>query len=347
MFCTIDPNKAKVEVPDARWEHLCEVYKPKRRIPAALTIVDIAGLVKGASTGQGMGNEFLSNIQGVDGIYEVVRAFDDEDIQHFEGDIDPIRDLEIIRDELMEKDLQLINRSLEELNKTIGRTNDKEMKAKRDMLEKIKTMYAEKKNIRDSQDWNYKEIEWLNEYLFFTAKPIVYCINVPDEDYVKKKNHYLKKVVTWINANGGGKILCFSCAFEERISQMSEEERKKYCQENKCESNLGKLITAGYYSLDLIHFFTCGADEVKCWTVRKGSKAPRAAGTIHTDFERGFISAEVMKYDDFVKCGSEAEVKKAGLQRNEGKNYVVNDGDIIYFKFNVSDPGKKKKEKAK
>ncbi len=127
---------------------------------------------------------------------------------------------------------------------------------------------------------------------------------------------------------------------------MSEEERNKYCEENKCESNLGKIITAGYYSLDLIHFFTCGADEVKCWTVRKGSKAPRAAGTIHTDFERGFISAEVMKYDDFVKCGSEAEVKKAGLQRNEGKNYVVNDGDIIYFKFNVSDPAKKKKEKG-
>ena len=321
MFCTIDPNQAKVEVPDKRWEHLVELYKPKRKFPAALTILDIAGLVRGASSGQGMGSEFLSH--------------------------DPIRDLEIIRDELMAKDLQTIDRSLEELEKVIKRTNDKEMKLKKEMLEKIKKMYDEKKNIRDNQDWNYKEIDWLNEYLFFTAKPIVYCINVPDEDYVRKKNHYLKKVVNWINSNGGGKILCFSCAFEERLGQMSPEEQKKYCEENKTESNLGKIILAGYQALDLIHYFTCGADEVKCWTVRKGSKAPKAAGVIHTDFERGFISAEVMKYDDLNRLGSEAEVKKAGLQRNEGKNYVVNDGDIIYFKFNVSDPGKKKKDKGK
>ena len=347
MFCTIDPNQAKVEVPDKRWEHLVELYKPKRKFPAALTIVDIAGLVKGASKNQGMGNEFLSNIQSVDGIYEVIRAFDDEDIQHFEGDVDPIRDLEIIRDELMAKDLQTIDRNLEELEKTIKRTNDKELKLKKELLEKIKKMYDEKKNIRDNQDWNYKEIDWLNEYLFFTAKPIVYCINVPDEDYVRKKNHYLKKIVNWIQNNGGGKILCFSCSFEERLGQMSPEEQKKYCEENKTESNLGKIILAGYQALDLIHYFTCGPDEVKCWTVRKGSKAPKAAGIIHTDFERGFISAEVMKYDDLNRLGSEAEVKKAGLQRNEGKNYVVCDGDIIYFKFNVSDPGKKKKDKGK
>ena len=247
----------------------------------------------------------------------------------------------------MAKDLQTIDRNLEELEKTIKRTNDKELKLKKELLEKIKKMYDEKKNIRDNQDWNYKEIDWLNEYLFFTAKPIVYCINVPDEDYVRKKNHYLKKIVNWINQNGGGKIICFSCAFEERLGQMTPEEQKKYCEENKTESNLGKIILAGYQALDLIHYFTCGPDEVKCWTVRKGAKAPKAAGIIHTDFERGFISAEVMKYDDLNRLGSEAEVKKAGLQRNEGKNYVVCDGDIIYFKFNVSDPGKKKKDKAK
>jgi obg-like ATPase 1 len=342
-FCTIDPNKAKVEVPDPRFEYLCNVYNPKSRVPASLTIVDIAGLVKGASEGQGMGSEFLSHIQGVDGIFEVVRAFDDEDIQHFEGDIDPIRDLEIIRDELMAKDLQCIDRNLPELEKLIGRKNDKEAAMKKELLLEIKKMYEEKKNIRDNTDWNYKQIEWLNEYLFFTSKPVVYCINVPDEDYVRKKNHYLAKIVKWINSNGGGKIICFSCAFEERIKQMNEEERKKYLEENKTESNLGKIINAGYNSLDLIHFFTCGEDEVKCWTVRKGSKAPKAAGIIHTDFERGFISADVMKYDDFVSYGGEQGVKKAGLERTEGKNYIVNDGDIIYFKFNVSDPGKKKK----
>ena len=342
-FCTIDPNIAKVDVPDERWEHLCSVYNPRSRVPASLTIVDIAGLVKGASEGQGMGSAFLSHIQGVDGIFEVVRAFDDEDIQHFEGDVDPIRDLEIIRDELMAKDLQTIERNLVELEKLIGRKNDKEAIMKKEMLLEIKKMYEEKKNIRDNFDWNYKQIEWLNEYLFFTSKPVVYCINIPDEDYVKKKNHYLSKIVKWINSNGGGKIICFSCVFEERLKQMSEEDRKKYCEENKTESNLGKLITAGYNALELIHFFTCGEDEVKCWTVRKGSKAPKAAGIIHSDFERGFISAEVMKYDDFVKYGGEQGVKKAGLERTEGKNYVVNDGDIIYFKFNVSDPGKKKK----
>lgn len=344
-FCTTDPNQAKVDVPDERWDHLVEVYKPKRKFQASLTIVDIAGLVKGASTGQGMGNAFLSNIQGVDGIFEVVRAFDDEDVQHFDGEVDPIRDLETIRDELMAKDLQIIDKNLVDMEKTIGRTNDKELKAKRDMLLKVKEMYDKKQNIRDNPDWNYKEIDWLNEYLFFTAKPVVYVINVPDDDYVKKKNHHLKKIVNWINTNGGGKIICFSVPFEEKLMSMTPEERNKYCVDNKCESNLGKLITAGYYALELIHFFTAGADEVKCWTVRKGSKAPKAAGVIHTDFERGFICAEVMKYDDFVKCGDEQSVKKAGLVRSEGKNYTVNDGDIIYFKFNVSDPKKSKKDK--
>lgn len=345
-FCTIDPNLAKVEVPDQRWEHLCEVYKPKRKFPAALNIVDIAGLVKGASTGQGMGNAFLSNIQGVDGIFEVVRAFDDEDVQHFDGDIDPIRDLETIRDELMAKDLQVIEKNISELEKQLKRqANDKELKGKFDLLTKIQKMYEEKKNIRDNNDWNMKEIDWLNEYLFFTAKPVVYVINVPDEDYVKKKNHYLSKIVKWINSNGGGKIICFSVAFEERLNAMSPEERETYCKENKTESQLGKLITAGYHALNLIHFFTAGPDEVKCWTVRMGSKAPRAAGVIHTDFERGFISAEVFKYEDFKRLGNESEVKKAGLVRTEGKNYIVNDGDVIYFKFNVSDPGKKKKDK--
>ena len=344
MFVTIQPNIAKVEVPDERFNHLVEVYKPKSVVPASLTILDIAGLVKGASDGAGMGNEFLSHIQGVDGIFEVVRAFDDEDIQHCEGDIDPVRDLEIIRDELMAKDLQHINRAIEDLEKVIKRSNNKDAIAEKDMLERIKVMYSEHKNIRDNPDWNYKEIEWLNKYLFFTAKPVIYVINVPDEDYMKKKNHYLAKIVKWINANGGGKIICFSATFEERINQMSKEERENYLKENKTESNLGKLITAGYYALDLIHFFTCGPDECKCWTIRKGTKAPKAAGVIHTDFERGFISADVMKYEDFKREGGEQNVKKAGLERQEGKNYVVCDGDIILFKFNVSDPGGKKKK---
>ena len=174
---------------------------------------------------------------------------------------------------------------------------------------------------------------------------MVYVINLSEEDFIKKKNHYLGKIKKWIDSHGGGKIIPFSCALEEKLSQMTPEEKEQFCKENGTESAIPKLITSGYYALDLIHFFTCGPDEVKCWTVRKGNKAPQAAGVINTDFERGFISAEVMKYDDFETLGTESEVKKAGLVRNEGKHYVVNDGDIIYFKFNVSDPGKKKKEK--
>lgn len=343
MFCTLDPNKAKVEIPDSRFEFLCEVYKPKSKVPASLTIVDIAGLVKGASNNQGMGNEFLSNIQSVDGIFHVVRAFDDEEIQHFEGDVDPVRDLEIIQEELMQKDLQLIDKNIEELEKVIKRTNNKDTIAERDLLLKVKEMYKEGKNVRDNPDWNYKEIDWLNKYLFFTAKPMVYVINLSENDFIRKKNKYLGKIKKWIDEHGGGKIIPFSCALEEKLSQMSPEEKEKFCKDNNTESAIPKLIVSGYYALDLIHFFTGGPDEVKCWTIRKGNKAPQAAGVIHTDFERGFISAEVMKFEDFQKLGNEAEVKKAGLIRTEGKHYVVNDGDIIYFKFNVSDPGKKKK----
>jgi obg-like ATPase 1 len=343
MFCTIEPSKAKVEVPDNRFEHLCTVYNPKSRVPASLTIVDIAGLVKGASENQGMGNEFLSNIQSVDGIFHVVRAFDDEEVLHFEGDVDPVRDLQTIQDELMAKDLQQINRSLEELEKVIKRSNDKDSIGERDTLLKVKEMYKEGKNVRDNPDWNYKEIDWLNKHLFFTSKPMVYVVNLSENDFIRKKNKYLVKIKKWIDEHGGGKIIPISVAYEEKLNAMSQEERDKLIAENKAESALAKLITAGYYELDLIHFFTGGPDEVRCWTVRKGSKAPKAAGVIHTDFERGFISAEVMKYEDLQKLGNENEVKKAGLVRTEGKNYHVVDGDIIYFKFNVSDPGKKKK----
>lgn len=346
MFCTIEPNKAKVEVPDKRLDHLCEVYKPKSKVPASLTILDIAGLVKGASEGQGMGNEFLSNIQAVDGIYHVVRAFDDEDIQHFEGDVDPVRDMEIIQGELMTKDTQVLDKNLADLNKQIERNGTlKDLIFERDTLNKVKALYSEGKNVRDNPDWNYKEIDILNKYLFFTAKPMVYVINLSEEDYIRKKNKFLGKIQKWIVAHGGGKIIPFSCTLEEKLMQMTPEEKEKFCKENNTSSAIDKLVQAGYYELGLIHFLTAGPDECRNWTVRNGSKAPQAAGVIHTDMERGFICAEVMKYDDFQRLGNEKEVQKAGLVRTEGKNYVVCDGDICYFKFNVSDPGKKKKEK--
>jgi obg-like ATPase 1 len=344
MFCTIEPNKARVEVPDERFDKLCQIYKPKSEVPASLTILDIAGLVKGASQNQGMGNAFLSHIQSVDGIFHVVRAFDDEEVQHYEGDVDPIRDLEIIDFELMEKDKAVVEKNLEELTKVIGRTNNKDSKEEKAVLDRVVELYKNNQNVRDAE-WNYKEIDILNKYLFFSAKPVVYLVNVSEKDYINKKNKWLGKILAWINSHGGGKIIPYSVAYEKKLAEAaSDEERAKIIAETKVESALGKIITSGYYALDLIHYFTSGEDEVKCWTIRKGLKAPQAAGVIHTDFERGFISAEVMKFEDLLALGTENEVKKEGKVRTEGKNYEVQDGDIIYFKFNVSDPGAKKKK---
>jgi obg-like ATPase 1 len=341
MFCTIEPNKAKVEVPDSRFDKLVDLYKPKSEVPASLTILDIAGLVKGASQNQGMGNAFLSHIQSVDGIFHVVRAFDDEEVQHYEGEVDPIRDLDIIQSELMEKDRAMLNKNLEELEKLVNRANNKDAKEEKAVLDKVAELYNQGINVRD-HDWNYKEIDILNKHLFFSAKPVVYLVNISEQDYIKKKNKWLAKISDWVNKHGGGKIIPYSVAFELKLSKLTGEEKEKVIKEAGADSALGKIITAGYHSLDLIHFFTSGEDEVKCWTIRKGTKAPQGAGVIHTDFERGFISAETMKFADLLALGSENEVKKEGKVRTEGKNYEILDGDIIYFKFNVSDPKKKK-----
>lgn len=342
MFCTINPNLARVEVPDERFDFLVNTYKPKSVVPACLNILDIAGLVRGASEGIGMGNAFLSHIQAVDGIYHLVRIFEDEDIQHFDGDVDPIRDLETIKLELIEKDKQLCAKNLEEACARVKKDGtNKQAVIDKETFEKVTELLKEGKNIRDKA-WNYKEVDVLNSVLFFTAKPGVYLCNLSEEDYISKKNKYLKKVVEWVNNNGGGKIIPYSAAYEKKLSELKPEERKKLELENKAESALGKIISNGYYALDLIHYFTAGEDEVKCWTIRRGCLAPQAAGVIHTDFERGFISADVIKYDDFYNCGGEQKVKSEGKLRCEGKNYLVQDGDIIHFKFNVSDPKKKK-----
>lgn len=343
MFCTINPNLARVEVPDPRFKFLVNLYKPKSEVPAFLNILDIAGLVRGASQGQGMGNAFLSHIASVDGIYHVVRAFEDEDIQHYDGEIDPVRDLETIKLELLEKDKQTCDKKLEEATAKAKRNGlDKAAAFERDTLQKVKDLLEANKNVRDKEDWNYREIDILNEIYFFTSKPGVYLVNLSEQDYFRKKNKYLSKIVKWVGENGGGKIIPYSAAFELRLFEATPEEREKILADNKTESALPKIITNGYHALDLIHYFTAGSDEVKCWTIRKSCKAPQAAGVIHTDFERGFISADVTKYEDLEKLGNEQEVKKEGKVRCEGKNYEVQDGDIIYFKFNVSDPKKKK-----
>lgn len=343
MFCTINPNLAKVQVPDERFDHLVKSWKPKSVVPASLQIIDIAGLVRGASDGQGMGNAFLSHIAAVDGIYHLVRVFDDEEIQHYDGEVDPIRDLETIKLELVAKDLQHAQKQFDNATAKAKRNGtDKQAMLERDTLEKVVELLKADKNVKDRNDWNYKEIDILNENAFLTAKPGVYLCNLSEEDFLSQKNRYLKKIVKWVGANGGGQIIPYSATFEARLFEANEEGKKKILEETKGKSQMGKIITNGYHSLDLIHYFTAGEPEVRCWTIRKGTLAPQAAGVIHTDFERGFISADIHKYADFVTYGGEKGVKAEGKIKNEGKNYEMIDGDIVHFKFNVSDPKKKK-----
>lgn len=342
-FCTIDPNLAKIFVPDQRFEKLCEIYNPKSKVAATLTITDIAGLVKGASQGAGLGNNFLSHIAAVDGIYHVVRAFDDPDIIHEEGDVDPIRDMEIIHGELIAKDQQNLAKSMDDLEKIIKRTNAKQARDEYEVLQRVENYLKEGKFVKDGE-WAAKDIEWLNNHQFITSKPIVYLVNISVEDYNKKKNKHLPKISKWIQEHGGGPMIPFSADFETRVTAAGTdpEVRKKAAEELGSASCIPRIIKVGYQTLRLIHYFTAGEDEVKCWTIREGTKAPQAAGVIHTDFERGFICAEVMKYDDLVEHGSEQAVKAEGLYRQMGKDYEVIDGDIIYFKFNVTAQPKKK-----
>lgn len=342
-FCTIDPNLAKIFVPDHRFERLCEMYRPKSKVAATLTIYDIAGLVKGASEGAGLGNAFLSHIAAVDGIYHVVRAFDDPDIIHEEGDVDPVRDMEIIYGELIAKDVQNLKPIMDELEKVIKRTNVKIAKDELEVLVKVEALFKELKCVKDG-DWTAKEIEFLNQHNFITAKPVVYLVNISVEDFIKKKNKHLPKINAWIQSHGGGPMVPYSADFESKVTAAGTdpEARKKAAEELGAPSCIPKIIKTGYTTLRLIHYFTAGEDEVKCWTIREGTKGPQAAGVIHTDFERGFICAEIMKFSDLDQLGSEGAVKAEGLYRQTGKEHEVLDGDIIYFKFNVTAQPKKK-----
>lgn len=305
-FCTIDPNLAKIYVPDQRFDKLVEIYKPKSKVPPTLTITDIAGLVKGASEGAGLGNNFLSHIAAVDGIYHVVRGFEDPEIIHEEGDVDPIRDMEIIHGELIAKDLQNLKTSMDELEKVIKRTNAKPAKDEYEVLQRVEAMLKEGKFVKDGE-WAARDIEWLNNHSFITSKPIVYLVNISIDDYVKKKNKHLPKISKWISEHGGGPMIPYSADFESKVVSVGTdpEARKKAAEEMGSPSCIPRIIKVGYSTLKLIHYFTAGEDEVKCWTIREGTKAPQAAGVIHTDFERGFICAEIMKYDDLVELGSE------------------------------------------
>ncbi|OQV19344.1 Obg-like ATPase 1 [Hypsibius exemplaris] len=335
-FCTIDPNESRVAVPDDRFDFLVKAHEPASKVPAYLSVVDIAGLVKGASEGQGLGNAFLSHISACDALFFMLRAFESDDITHVEGDVNPIRDTEIINEELRKKDEEHLKTVVAAVEKACIRANDKKLKPEYDALLKIQKLVVEEKKSLRFVEWNEHEIETLNKYLFLTAKPIVYLVNLSEEDYASKKNKWLPKIKKWIDENDPGALLIpLSVALESKLVDMPDDERQAYLAANKVTSALGKIITTGFKSLQLQYFFTAGKDEVKAWTIQKGTKAPQAAGRIHGDFEKGFIMAEVMKFDDFKELGSENACRAGGKYRQQGKTYVVEDGDIIFFKFNA------------
>ncbi|ORX51198.1 GTP-binding protein YchF [Hesseltinella vesiculosa] len=329
-FCTIDPSEAIVQVPDQRFEWLCDLYNPKKISPAILAVMDIAGLVRGASKGEGLGNAFLSNVASVDGLYHVVRCFKNEDITHVENNVDPVRDLEIIQDELQIKDEEAVER---ELNLLVRASKNKstalEVKEKLKTVEQVGVFLANGKNIRNG-DWSHEQVNVINGLHLLTAKPMVYVCNTSQEEYLEgTKGHHVAEVEAWVKENNTGDfVLPLSVAFELRAANGDGEVEKK--------TMVPELILAGYQALRLQQFFTCGPEEVRAWTIRQLSKAPQAAGVIHTDFERGFISADIMRFTDLQSLGTETMVKNAGKCIQKGKDYIMQDGDIAHFKFNVT-----------
>ncbi|XP_030829845.1 obg-like ATPase 1 [Strongylocentrotus purpuratus] len=331
-FCTIDPNESRVPVPDDRFDFLCEFHKPLSKVPAFLNVTDIAGLVAGAHEGQGLGNAFLSHIKACDAIFHVCRAFEDEEVTHVDGDINPVRDLDTIFNELRLKDIEYLT----DVDKKPLRGADNKAAAEHECLHRVlKYLEEEKKPIRHAE-WGTNDIEILNKHLLLTAKPIIYLVNLSEKDYIRKKNKWLVKIKEWVDASDpGATVIPISAALESKLFDMGDEDKAKYLAEVKTASILEKVIKTGYKALQLEYFFTAGKDEVRAWTIQKGSKAPQAAGRIHTDFEKGFIMAEVMKFDDFKELGSEHNVKAAGKYRQQGRGYTVEDGEIIFFKFNA------------
>jgi len=344
-FCTIDPNESRVPVPDDRFDFLCEHHKPASKVPAFLNVTDIAGLVKGASTGEGLGNAFLSHIKACDAMFHLCRTFEDKEITHVEGEVDPVRDLDIINEELRLKDEESFLKVFDDLEKKYTR-GEKKLKVEYESMVKIKQILIEEKRHIRFGTWNAADVEQLNKHLFITAKPMIYLVNLSEKDFIRKKNKWLPKIKEYVDKHDpGATVIPFSGAFEAKLMDMSEEEAKAFKEETKCAGVLEKIIVQGYKALGLQYFFTAGPDEVKAWTIQKGTKAPQAAGRIHTDFEKGFIMAEVMKFEDFKEAGTEAAAKAAGKYRQQGRNYITEDGDIIFFKFNAGaglTAGKKK-----
>ena len=334
-FCTIDPNVGVVAVPDERIVKLGELYHTKKVTPAVIEFVDIAGLVKGASKGEGLGNQFLANIREVDAIVHVVRCFEDSNIVHVDGSIDPLRDIETINMELLFSDIEIIERRIAKTSKSAK--NDKAAAKELVLLEALKAHMDEMKLAKTFEVEGEEEEAWFKEYNLLTAKPVIYAANVADSDLADDgaSNAQVAKVREY--AKGEGSEVFVICAqIEEEIAELDDNEKAEFLEGlGLSESGLDKLIKASYSLLGLISFLTAGEDECRAWTIKKGTKAPQAAGKIHTDFERGFIRAEVVSYDDLISLGSIAAAKEKGVAGLEGKDYVVKDGDVILFRFNV------------
>lgn len=333
-FATIDPNVGMVIVPDKRMEFLENLYVPERVIPTSFEFTDIAGLVKGASKGEGLGNKFLSHIREVDAIVEVVRCFDDNNIIHVESSVDPIRDIEIINIELILADLEVVETRLSKIGKKASMSKDKETIKEVELLNKIREALIQNKPIR-SLDFTSEELAVIKAFNFLTLKPIIYMANVEESDLLTDTNDYVEKVRNYAKEENS-KVITVCAKIESELSELSDEDKKTFLEDLGIkESGLDKLIKATYDLLGLATYFTVGSDEVKAWTFTKGMKAPECAGIIHSDFERGFIRAEVMSYEALEKCGNEANVRANGLMRLEGKDYIMQDGDICHFRFNV------------
>ncbi|KGN75781.1 GTP-binding protein [Porphyromonas gulae] len=334
-FCTIDPNVGVITVPDERLNVLADLCKPQRLIPTTVEIVDIAGLVKGASKGEGLGNKFLANIRETDAILHVLRCFDDDNITHVDGSVDPVRDKEIIDTELQLKDLETIESRIQKVQKQAQTGGDKQAKLAYQVLSKFKEALDEGRNARSVSFDTKDEQQIARELFLLTAKPVMYVCNV-NEASALSGNKYVEAVREAVK-DEDAEILVVAAKIESEIAELETyEERQMFLEEiGLKESGVSRLIKAAYHLLNLQTYFTAGSDEVRAWTFLGGSKAPQCAGIIHTDFEKGFIRAEVIKYNDFVSLGSEQAVKEAGKMSVEGKEYVVQDGDIMHFRFNV------------
>lgn len=333
-FATIEPNVGVVIVPDERLNHLNELYKPKSLVPTSFEFTDIAGLVKGASKGEGLGNKFLSHIREVDAIVNVVRCFDNAEITHVEGKIDPIRDIDIINTELILADLETIDGRIQRIGKKIEMAKDKKELLEINALKHTKELLENGIPLRLG-NLSEEEQEVLKSFNLITIKPVIYVANVNEDDAVIGDNEYTLKVKELAGRDNAG-VIVMSCQIESELSDLTDEEKREFMGEfGITNSGLDKLIYQTYNLLGLRTFFTAGEQEVKAWTFKRGMKAPACAGIIHSDFERGFIRAEVMSYDDLIKYGTELKVKEAGRMRLEGKEYEMQDGDICYFRFNV------------